>query len=105
MDRQTERQNQTLEQYLRIYINYPQEDWVTWLPLVGFTYNNSVNASTDQTFCKVEQMVHPNIEEAVCDNPADKFVPNGPDTKVRAGQMAELPVFHEKHWREVTERQ
>jgi len=37
-DSQTE---QTLEQYLRIYCNYQQSDWVHWLPLAEFTYNNA----------------------------------------------------------------
>src|SRR5438045_2439650 len=45
-DGQTERQNQTLEQYLRCYINYRQDDWVDWLPQAEFTYNNTVHALT-----------------------------------------------------------
>ena len=40
-DRQTECQNQTLEQYLRAYVVYQQDDWGTWLPMAEFTYNNS----------------------------------------------------------------
>jgi len=33
-DRETERLNQTLEQYLRCYLNYQQDNWVTLLLLV-----------------------------------------------------------------------
>jgi len=44
-DRQTERQNQTLEHYLRCYINYRQDDWVEWLPQAKFVYNNAAQAS------------------------------------------------------------
>jgi len=40
-DGQTERQNQTLEQYLRSYVAYQQDDWAEWLPLAEFAYNNS----------------------------------------------------------------
>ena len=40
-DGQTERVNQILEQYLRIYINYQQNDWVPLLPLAEFAYNNT----------------------------------------------------------------
>ena len=40
-DRQTEHQNQTLEQYLRAYVVYQQDDLGTWLPIAKFTYNNS----------------------------------------------------------------
>src|SRR5947207_11302307 len=45
-DGQTERMNQTLEQYLRIYCSYHQDDWSQLLPLAEFVYNNSKNVST-----------------------------------------------------------
>ena len=45
-DGQTERMNQTLEQYLRIYSNYQQDNWSKLLPLVEFAYNNAPNATT-----------------------------------------------------------
>jgi hypothetical protein len=45
-DGQTERQNQTLETYLRAYCNYLQDDWVKWLPLAEFSYNNSAHSGT-----------------------------------------------------------
>ena len=45
-DGQTERANQTLEQYLRIYCSYQQDDWAELLPLAEFAYNNAPNAST-----------------------------------------------------------
>src|SRR3979490_759668 len=44
-DRQTERVNQTLEQYLRVYCNYQQDNWPKLLPLAEFAYNNSPNAT------------------------------------------------------------
>ncbi|RYP15236.1 hypothetical protein DL767_010348 [Monosporascus sp. MG133] len=42
-DGQTERLNQTLEQYLRSYVNYQQNNWVELLPLAQIAYNTSVN--------------------------------------------------------------
>src|SRR5579862_7939740 len=48
-DGQTERQNQTLEHYLRCYIGNRQDDWVEWLEQAEFAYNNSVHASTGRT--------------------------------------------------------
>jgi transposase InsO family protein len=45
-DGQTERQNQTLEQYLRIYCNYEQDDWARLLSLAEFAYNDSEHAVT-----------------------------------------------------------
>ena len=45
-DGQTERVNQTLEQYLRIYCNYQQDNWSRLLPLAEFAYNNAPNVTT-----------------------------------------------------------
>jgi hypothetical protein len=104
-DGQTERQNQTLEQYLRAYVNYQQDDWVTWLPLAEFAHNNSVHTSTGVTPFYAERMVHPNIEEAVREIPTDGSVPDVPDAKARAEQMVELRVFLEKCWQEATATQ
>jgi len=40
MDGQTERTNSTLEQYLRAYVNYQQDNWKELLPMAEFAYNN-----------------------------------------------------------------
>jgi hypothetical protein len=45
-DGQTERLNQTLEQYLRNYINHKQNNWVEWLPLAQFAYNSAKSEAT-----------------------------------------------------------
>jgi len=45
-DRQTERVNQELEQYLRIFIDHRQEQWPEWLGTAKFAYNNKVHSST-----------------------------------------------------------
>jgi transposase InsO family protein len=45
-DGQTERVNQELEQYLRIFVNQRQDDWVDLLPLAEFQYNNHIHSST-----------------------------------------------------------
>jgi len=42
---QVERINSTLEQYLRIYCNYEQDNWSKLLPLAEFAYNNAPHAS------------------------------------------------------------
>ena len=46
IDRQTERINQELEQYLRMFIDYRQEQWLDWLGMAEFTYNNKAYLST-----------------------------------------------------------
>src|SRR5260221_7672704 len=45
-DRQTECANQVLEQYLRGYMNYQQDNWVTLLLMAKFAYNTAMNATT-----------------------------------------------------------
>lgn len=44
-DDQNERMNQTVEQYLRIYCNYQQDDWSNLLSLAELSYNNAQHAS------------------------------------------------------------
>ena len=46
-DGQTERFNATMEQYLRVYTNYLQDDWEQWLPLAEFATNNQASKITD----------------------------------------------------------
>jgi len=46
IDKQTERVNQELEQYLRIFIDHRQKQWPDWLGTVEFIYNNKVHSST-----------------------------------------------------------
>jgi len=43
-DGQTERTNQTLEQYLRVNCNYQQDNWSELLQLAEFAYNNTLSA-------------------------------------------------------------
>jgi len=45
-DRQTERANAILEQYLRAYCNYQQVDWKKLLPIAEFCYNNMQTGTT-----------------------------------------------------------
>ena len=48
-DGQTERQNQSLEAYLRIFVDKQQEDWAKLLPCAEFSYNNSMHAATGKS--------------------------------------------------------
>ena len=38
--------NQKLEQYLRVFIDYRQEQWLDWLETAEFTYNNKIYLAT-----------------------------------------------------------
>ncbi|XP_033018559.1 uncharacterized protein LOC117054152 [Lacerta agilis] len=46
---EAERTNATLQQYLRCYVNYRQDNWVSLLPLAEFAYNNALHASSQQS--------------------------------------------------------
>ena len=58
-DGQTEVYNKMMEQYVRGYINWEQNDWVDLLPLVEWAYNNSCNAMTGYTPFFAEKGRHP----------------------------------------------
>ena len=45
-DGQTERVNQEIEQYLRLFVNDHQDNWMDWLPTCEFSYNNRIHSST-----------------------------------------------------------
>ena len=45
-DGQSERSNQWLEQYLRIYTTHAQDNWASLLPLAQFVHNSWLNVTT-----------------------------------------------------------
>jgi hypothetical protein len=61
----TERTNQTLETYLRAYCSYQQDDWVDYLPLAEFAFNNLENSSTHQTPFFANYAFHPSFEPQI----------------------------------------
>ena len=58
-DGQTERLNRTLEEMLRAYATYRQDQWDEYLPAAEFTYNNSQQASTGFTPFELDCGQHP----------------------------------------------
>jgi hypothetical protein len=75
-DGQTERQNQTLEHYLRCFCGDNPESWLGSLPVAEFAYNNTVHSSTGQTPFFVIQGMHPRMpEEAPEDERRKEEVP------------------------------
>ena len=48
-DRQTERVNQELDQYLWLFMNKQQDNWYDLLPMAEFQHNNHVHSTTQQT--------------------------------------------------------
>jgi hypothetical protein len=72
-DGQTERVNATLEQYLRAYCNYQQDDWGGLLPVAEFCYNNTQAESTKVTPFFANYGYHPRFTPDL--GTADKEVP------------------------------
>jgi len=58
---QAEWTNQTLEQYLRLYCNYQQDNWSELLPLAEFAYNNAPSATTGVSLFFANKGYHPNL--------------------------------------------
>ena len=52
-DGQTERTNQELEQYLRMYVNHRQNNWSEWLATAEFEFNNKMHTATKMSSFKV----------------------------------------------------
>ena len=59
-DGQTKRTNQTLEQYLRHYINFKQNNWIDLLLLAQFAYNNHQHSTTRISPFYANYGKHPN---------------------------------------------
>ena len=53
IDDQTKRENNTMKQYFRVFVNFEQNDWVSLLFMTKFAYNNNKNASTNLSFFEI----------------------------------------------------
>ena len=60
-DGQTEQINGVMEQYLRSFVNYLQDDWLDWLPLAEFVSNNTELETTKVTPFFANKGFHPRI--------------------------------------------
>jgi hypothetical protein len=58
---QIEWQNQTMEQYLRAFATYEQDNWVELVPLADFAYNNLLHVTTRLTPFFANYGYHPEI--------------------------------------------
>ena len=60
-DGQTERTNQELEQYLRMYINHKQNNWAEWLATAEFAFNNKVYIATKSSLFQINYEREPRM--------------------------------------------
>jgi hypothetical protein len=96
-DGQTERTNQTLEQYLRCTVSYQQDDWLTLLSQAEFAYNNTTHASTGISPFFANYGFHPKFSLEI---PGDSVNPSAEERAMRLGQvqqnlMVELKLTQE----------
>jgi hypothetical protein len=61
-DGQTERVNAIMEQYLRAYCNYQQDNWQQLLPIAEFCYNNTQSETTRVIPFYANYGYHPRFE-------------------------------------------
>jgi len=73
-DGQTERINSILKTFLRLYVNYNQDDWMTLLCQAEFTHNNTYHSATHTTPFYANYGFHPNFL------PTDLILPVALDT-------------------------
>ena len=101
-DGQTERQNQTLEHYLRVYSAYQQDNWASMLGHAEFAYNNSDHASTGYSPFFALYAYHPRLDGNVVDD-----VPGGemPTAKDRAALVLEMRITLRDRLRRAVEYQ
>ena len=59
---QTERVNQKLEQYLRMFIDHRQEQWLDWLGTTEFVYNNKAYLNMKTLFFKANYRQNSRME-------------------------------------------
>src|ERR1700742_4725911 len=76
-DGQTERMNQSLEGYLRLYCSYQQDNWPDLLPVAEFAYNNAPHSATQVSPFFANYGYHPrttlSIDVSIPDSNAHDF--------------------------------
>ena len=60
-DGQTERTNQEIEQYLRLFINNRQDNWADWISIAEFSFNNKFHTATQMTPFYANSGRHPRM--------------------------------------------
>jgi transposase InsO family protein len=93
-DGQTERANQTLETYLRHYVNKRQNNWVQLLPMAQLAYNDKMSQTTGVTPFFANYGKHPN----------DFLEPRkGPDADKAMIKAEELKTVHQQLRKTITD--
>ena len=92
-DGQAERLNQTVEQYLRYYLNYEQDNWVSLLPLAQIAYNSAKNATTGFTPYFANYGKEPEVQRQ-----AYETTVKGHEAEISATNLRKL---HDNLWKDI----
>ena len=87
-DGQTERVNQVLEQYLRIFCDHQQDNWLDILPLAEFAYNNAKHTSTRMSPFFANYGLHPRCTLRI--TPASPGTEQNPSAEALAQKYREI---------------
>ena len=87
-DGQTELFNSVMEQYLRSYVNYLQDDRSAWLPLAEFAANNHSSEATNLSPFFALHGYHPRATTNLL--PATEPTPGDPDAVVAGTAIQEI---------------
>jgi len=111
-DGQTERVNQELEQYLRVFINHRQEQWPNWLGTAEFAYNNKIHMATKVSPFKVNYGQDPRMgfkgrrkgKFEAAGNFVDRMRKIQKEAKAALGKaQKEMKKFADRKWEEAEE--
>jgi hypothetical protein len=97
-DGQTEWLNQTIEAYLRSFVNHEMDDWVDLLPMAEFAYNNSVTSAMGLSLFYANYGYHPiasNPRATAARNPASKAYAHWMHT---VHEIAKLALEKAREW-------
>jgi hypothetical protein len=86
-DGQTERVNQVLGQYLRVFCDYQQDNWQDLLSRAEFAYNNTVHASTGHSPFFANYGYHPIAPNTVAPRAAKSPCPSAETFAKSLGQL------------------
>ena len=89
---QSERTNQTIEQYLRCFVNYQQDDWVDLLHSAEFAYNNSEHSSTGYSPFFANIGYHPRW--TMLEHPELPTNPAAEDRLTRLQEIQDILSYH-----------
>lgn len=88
-DGQTERQNQSLEHYLRCYVNYHMDDWPRWLPMAQRVYIDATQTVIQETPMRVLFGFTPRWEVDIQQESLDSEAPLARDRVAAMEQVRE----------------